>query len=199
MWVFSYQNWRSGIDNCAFILINFLFTNNNLYGKNFKRKWGIKKLEIFEVTEGYSSGIGGIAGYAYRFFLKTSFGYLGSLVIIQSLSAVTGACLMMRKDVFSEVEGFNEIYPLAVSNIDICLKTREKGYLVVYTPYTELYHYELKTRGFDDAPEKQERFKKEIELFKKKWGYILENGDPYYNPNLTIEKENFSYAIQSRV
>jgi GT2 family glycosyltransferase len=144
-------------------------------------------------------GIGGMAGHAHRFFSKTSFGYFGRLVIVQNLSAVTGACLMMRKDVFSEVEGFDERYPLAVSDVDICLKAREKGYLVVLTPYAELYHYESKSRGFDDTPEKQERFKKEIGLFKMKFGYILENGDPYYNPNLTLEKEDFSYAIRSRV
>jgi len=144
-------------------------------------------------------GIGGMAGHAHRFFSKTSFGYFGKLVLVQNLSAVTGACLMMRKDVFSEVEGFDERYPLAVSDVDICLKARERGYLVVFTPYAELYHYESKSRGFDDTPEKQERLKKEIELFKMKFGYILENGDPYYNPNLTLEKEDFSYAIQSRV
>lgn len=74
-------------------------------------------------------------------------------------------------------------------------KSKRKGYLVVWTPYAELYHYESKSRGYDDTPEKQERFKKEIELFKKKWGHILENGDPYYNPNLTLEKEDFSIKI----
>jgi len=102
---------------------------------------------------------------------------------------------MMRKDVFNEVEGFDEGYPLAFNDVDICLKVREKGYLVVWTSYAELYHYESKSRGYDDTPEKQERFKKEIELFKKKWGHILEKGDPYYNPNLTLEKWDFSIKI----
>ena len=137
-------------------------------------------------------GIGGIAGHSHKFFPRASFGYFRRLVVVQNLSAVTGACLMMRKDVFNEVEGFDEGYPLAFSDVDICLKVREKGYLVVWTPYAELYHHESKSRGYEDTPEKQERFKKEIELFKKKWGHILEKGDPYYNPNLTLEKEDFS-------
>jgi GT2 family glycosyltransferase len=144
-------------------------------------------------------GIGGIAEHSHRYFSKNSFGYFGRLGIVQNLSAVTGACLMMRKDVFKEVEGFDERYPLAFGDVDICLKAREKGYLVVFTPFAELYHYKSKTRGYEDTPEKQERFNKEIELFRKKWGYILESGDPYYNPNLNLDREDFSYAIQSRV
>jgi Predicted glycosyltransferases len=140
-------------------------------------------------------GMGGIAGHPHRVFPRASFGYFGRLVVVQNLSAVTGACLMMRKSVFNEVEGFDEGYPLAFGDVDICLKVREKGYLVVWTPYAELYHYESKSRGYDDTPEKQERFKKEIELFKKKWGHILEKGDPYYNPNLTLEKWDFSIKI----
>ncbi|AEE14040.1 glycosyl transferase family 2 [Thermodesulfobium narugense DSM 14796] len=144
-------------------------------------------------------GVGGIAGHAHRFFPKDSPGYFGRLSIVQNFSAVTGACLMMRKDVFVEVGGFDDEYPLAVSDVDICLKVRKKGYLVVWTPYAELYHYESKTRGYEDTPEKQERFKREINLFKSKWGDILEKGDPYYNPNLTLDREDFSYAEVSRV
>jgi len=140
-------------------------------------------------------GIGGKVGHSHRFFPRVSYGNVGRLVVVQNLSAVTGACLMMRKDIFNEVEGFDERYPLALSDIDICLKVREKGYLVVWTPYAELYHYESKSRGYEDTPEKQERFKKEIELFKKKWGHILEKGDPYYNPNLTLDREDFSIKI----
>ncbi|MFP3256956.1 MAG: glycosyltransferase [Candidatus Nanopusillus acidilobi] len=140
-------------------------------------------------------GIGGIAGHSHRLFPRASFGYFGRLVVVQNLSAVTGACLMMRKDVFNEVEGFDEGYSVAFNDVDICVKVREKGYLVVWTPYAELYHHESKTRGYEDTPEKQERFKKEIELFKKKWGHILEKGDPYYNPNLTLDREDFSSEL----
>jgi len=140
-------------------------------------------------------GIGGIAGHSHRYFSKYSFGYFRKLGIVQNLSAVTGACLMMRKGVFNEVEGFDERYPLALSDVDICLKARERGYLVVFTPFAELYHYENKTRGYEDTPEKKERNNKEIELFRKKWGYILEKGDPYYNTNLTLDREDFSIRI----
>ncbi len=140
-------------------------------------------------------GIGGMVGHAHRFFPKNSPGHFGRLAIVQNLSAVTGACLMMRKEVFNEIDGFDESYPLAVSDVDICLKAIDKGYLVVWTPYAELYHHELKTRGYDDTPEKQLRSQKEIELFKSKWGKYLEKGDPYYNPNLTLDREDFSIKL----
>lgn len=140
-------------------------------------------------------GIGGVADHAFRYMNKDSDGYFGRLKIVQNLSAVTGACLMMRKEVFNEIDGFDEGYPLAVSDVDICLKVIEKGYLVVWTPYVELYHHELKTRGYDDTKEKQERFNKEIELFKSKWGNYLEKGDSYYNPNLTLGKYDFSIKL----
>ncbi len=137
-------------------------------------------------------GIGAVADHAFRYMNKDSDGYFGRLKIVQNLSAVTGACLMMRKEVFSEVKGFDENYPIAYNDIDLCLKVRDKGYLVVWTPYAELYHYEFQTRGLDDNLEKQERVKKEIELFKRKWGKYLEKGDPYYNPNFTLIKTDFS-------
>ena len=140
-------------------------------------------------------GIGGIAGHAHKFFPKDSSGYFDRLMIVQNLSAVTGACLMMRKEIFNYVEGFDEGYTLAFNDVDICLKIRERGYLIVWTPYAELYHYESKTRGYEDTPEKQERFRMEMERFWRKWYKVLEKGDPYYNPNLTLTKEDFSIRI----
>lgn len=139
--------------------------------------------------------IGGIAAHAHRQFPKDSPGYMGRLMVVQNLSAVTAACLMTRKKVFEEVGGFDEGYRLAYGDVDLCLKIREKGYLVVWTPFAELYHYESKTRGYEDTPEKQRRFAEEIELFKQRWGKVLEEGDPYYNPNLTLEKEDFSLSV----
>lgn len=111
------------------------------------------------------------------------------------MSPVTGACMFVRRGVFEEVGGFDEGYPFAFNDIDLCMKIRGKGYLIIWTPYAELYHYENKSRGHEDTPEKLERFRKEIELFKQKWGHILEKGDPYYNPNLTLEREDFSIKI----
>lgn len=140
-------------------------------------------------------GIGGVAGHSHKDYNGNDFGYYNRLKITQNLSAVTGACLMMRKEVFAQVGGFDESYPYAFNDVDLCMKIRNKGYLILFTPYAELYHYESKTRGYEDTPEKLKRFYKEIELFKKKWGDVLEKGDPYYSPNLTLDKEDFSIRI----
>ena len=120
---------------------------------------------------------------------------MGRLQCVQNLSAVTAACLMMRKTVFAEVGGFDEEYSVAFNDVDLCLKIRQKGYLILWTPYAELYHFESKTRGLEDTPRKQERFKKEIELFKKKWESELVKGDPYYSLNLTLKKADFSIRL----
>ena len=140
-------------------------------------------------------GLGGVAGHSHKFSGKTSLGYFGRLKIIQNLSAVTAACLMTKKTVFEEVGGFDENCSYAFNDVDFCLKIRERGYLIVYTPYAELYHHESLSRGFENTPEKKERFKKEIEYFQRKWKEVLAKGDPYYNPNLTLDREDFSIRI----
>ena len=81
---------------------------------------------------------------------------------------------------------------MAFNDVDLCLKVRDKGYWIVWTPFAELYHYESKTRGYDDTPEKQVMFQKECEMVRKKWKHVLERGDPFYSPNLTLDAENFS-------
>ena len=140
-------------------------------------------------------GMGGIAGHPQKHFHKKSQGYMKRLSIIQNVSAVTGACLMTRKEVFRETGGFDEGFPLAFNDVDLCLRIRGKGYLVIFTPYAELYHHESKTRGYEDTPEKQIRFQGEIDLFRRKWGKLLVNGDPYYNKNLTLNKTDLSIRI----
>ena len=137
-------------------------------------------------------GIEGIAIHLHKFFPRDSSGYFGRLKAIQNLNAVTGACLMMRREVFTEVGGFDERLSLAYNDVDLCLKTREKGYLIVWTPYAELYHHESKTRGYEDTNEKRDRIKKESDLFVKKWRELLKKGDPYFNPNLNFKKGDFS-------
>ena len=137
-------------------------------------------------------GICGVAGHAHKNFPRQATGYMGRLKIIQNISAVTGACMMMRRNVFDAVGGFDDRYMLAFNDVDLCLRIIEKNYRVVWTPYAELYHYESKTRGYEDTPEKQERFAREIVLFKSRWKAFLEQGDPCYNPNLTQEREDFS-------
>ncbi len=137
-------------------------------------------------------GIGDVAGHSHKGLSGDFAGYGGRLKVIQNVSAVTAACLMMRHDVFNEISGFDEDYILSFGDIDLCLKLREKGYLIVWTPYAELYHYESKTRGYEDTPEKEKRFFREVELFHKKWKFVMKKGDPYYNRNLTPDREDFS-------
>jgi O-antigen biosynthesis protein len=143
-------------------------------------------------------GIGGIAGHVHKYVSRQSFGYFGRLMQPQNLSAVTAACLMIKKDVFNEVQGFNQNFQLAFGDIDLCLKVRKKGYLVVWTPYAELYHYESRTRGYEDTLAKQNRFEEERACFLEYWKGFLEEGDPYYNPSLNLNHEDYSIDTQIR-
>lgn len=138
-------------------------------------------------------GIGGVAGHSHRYKSANNVGYFARASIAQNLSACTAACLMMRKAVFNEVGGLDEEYAVAFNDVDLCMAIRKKGYLIVFTPYSELYHYESKSRGLEDTPEKQKRFAGEIKRFQSKWQAELDKGDPYYNPNLTLVSEDFSF------
>ena len=110
----------------------------------------------------------------------------------QDLSAVTAACMMVRRSLFEQLGGFTEQLAVAFNDVDFCLRAREIGYLVVYDPYVELYHYESKTRGAEDTQEKVRRFQTEIEYMRTRWISVLKNGDPYYNRNLSLKKWNYS-------
>lgn len=137
-------------------------------------------------------GFGGVAGHAFIGQDRDDNGYFSRIISVQDLSAVTAACLMVRRSVFDEVEGLNEEFKVAFNDIDFCLKVRKAGYLVVYNPYAQFYHYESKSRGQEDSADKVARFQQEIGLFGDRWGELLEHGDPYYNPNLTLDKADFS-------
>ncbi|WOE69442.1 glycosyltransferase [Hydrogenimonas thermophila] len=138
-------------------------------------------------------GIGGVAGHSHKYFTKKDVGYFARPHITQNLSALTAALFMVKKRVFEEVKGLDENnLKVAFNDVDFCLKVKEKGYLNVFTPWAEAYHHESKSRGAEDTPEKQERFKKEVEFMQNKWKDILVKGDPYYNPNLTLDREDFS-------
>lgn len=137
-------------------------------------------------------GFGGIAGHAFIGQDRDDNGYFSRILSVQDLSAVTAACLMVRRRVFEEVDGLNEEFKVAFNDIDFCLKVRKADYLVVYNPYAQFYHYESKSRGLEDSADKVARFQQEIALFGERWGDILEKGDPYYNPNLTLDKADFS-------
>lgn len=137
-------------------------------------------------------GLGGIAGHSFIGKPMNDPGYFGRILCAQDLSAVTAACLMVKKEIFNQVNGLSEDLKVAFNDIDFCLKVRRKGYLVVYNPYAILYHYESKSRGAEDSPEKIQRFNSEIQNFRGKWPEILSKGDPYYNPNLTYMGESYT-------
>jgi glycosyltransferase involved in cell wall biosynthesis len=137
-------------------------------------------------------GLGGVAGHSHKYFLRGSIGYFRRLILIQNLSAVTAACLVIRKSVFHEVGGLDEKnLTVAFNDVDLCLKVREAGYRNLWTPYAELYHHESVSRGHEDTPEKVKRFQSEIHHMKEKWGDKL-LWDPFYNENLTRDREDFS-------
>lgn len=138
-------------------------------------------------------GINHVAGHAHKGWKKTDDGYAARLTIAQNMSGVTGACLMLRRDVFDEVNGLDEEFKVSFNDVDMCLRIREKGYLIVFTPYAELYHYESKSRGYDEKDKaKEERYKREEKRLRDRWEYEL-NHDPYYNKNLTLKREDFSF------
>ena len=137
-------------------------------------------------------GVGGIAGHSHRYFNRNDCGYAFRLSIAQNLTAVTAACMLIRKDIFDQTEGFDEGFAVALNDVDLCMKIRAARYLIVWTPYAELYHYESKSRGCDDTAEKIKIFEEERKRFGIKWEKELKAGDPYYNPNLTLDQEDFS-------
>ena len=139
-------------------------------------------------------GIGGVAGHSHKYFNRDEHGYFSRLKIIQNVSAVTAACLLVRKAVYEEVCGMNERLAVAFNDVDFCLKVREAGYRNIWTPYAELYHHESISRGYEDTPAKQKRFSKEVSLMKMLWQGKLDQ-DPYYNPNLTKDHENFAIGL----
>ncbi|MBQ9765459.1 MAG: glycosyltransferase family 2 protein [Lachnospiraceae bacterium] len=132
------------------------------------------------------------AGHTHYGCTKDNLGYMGKLFYAQNVSAVTGACLLTSKSLYDELGGLDEIFTVAFNDVDYCLRVREKGKLIVFTPYAELYHYESKSRGFEDTKEKKERFENEVKLFRDRHSEILKKGDPYYNPNFTLNRADYS-------
>lgn len=137
-------------------------------------------------------GIGGVAGHSHKYFDKEEHGYFSRLDIIQNVSAVTGACLMVKKSLYIEFNGLNEKeLTIAFNDVDFCLRLREKNYFNIYTPYAEAYHHESISRGSEDDPKKITRFNKEVHYMMDRHKDILKDGDPFYNKNLTLENEDF--------
>ncbi len=132
------------------------------------------------------------AGHSHYKQPKANLGYMGRLCYAQNVSAVTGACLLVKKALFEEVGGLEESFAISLNDVDFCLKLREKGYLNVFTPFAECFHYESISRGLDDQGEKAERYNRESEQFRTKWKEVLDAGDPYYNPNFSLDRSDFS-------
>ena len=136
-------------------------------------------------------GLGGYAAHSHRGLNGNAAGYFNRAQIRQNLSAVTGACMMVRKSVFMAVNGFDEDFAVAYNDVDFCLRVQANGYRNIYTPFACLMHHESKTRGDDSTGSKKKRFEKEKSLLVERWGGVIEY-DPAYNPNLTRSREDFS-------
>jgi GT2 family glycosyltransferase len=134
------------------------------------------------------------AGHTHYKAPQQHLGYMGRLCYAQDVSAVTAACLLVKKSLFDEVGGFDESFTVAFNDVDLCMKFRDKGYLNIFTPFAEMYHYESKTRGMEEG-EKLRRFEREVAAFRGKWKKDLDAGDPYYNPNFTLDAADYSLKM----
>ena len=143
-------------------------------------------------------GFGGFAGHISTGIHKNSFGYMVRARINSNYSAVTAACMMVKREVFEEVGGFTEDFKVGINDVDFCLKVRETGKLVVFNAHSLWYHYESKSRGYETTPEKQRRFEEEIRLFRERWSRVLEEGDPYYNKNFIVELGPFMLGAPTK-
>ena len=208
--------WKSGFNYSA--LNNFGFTfakgdyilclNNDvtvitpdwlerMIGQCQRKEVGIVGVKLYYPDDtiqhaGVIIGIGGVAGAMFVGMARERSGYLRKAILQQDLSAVTAACMMVDRKAWEGAGGFNEDLAVAFNDIDFCLKVRREGYLVVYEPNVELYHYESKSRGYEDTPEKQKRFLSEINYMKAHWSEILTKGDPYYNENFSLNTCNYT-------
>ena len=136
-------------------------------------------------------GLGGVAGHSHKGFKRGEVGFMYRTTIAQNLSAVTAACMMLPRYVYEEVGGLDETFEVAFNDVDMCMRIRKAGYLIVFTPYAEMYHCESKSRGIENTPTKRKRFEGEVFRFKERWAKELKDGDPYYNINLTLDNEKF--------
>ena len=208
--------WKSGFNYSA--LNNFGFTfakgdyilclNNDvtvitpdwlerMIGQCQRKEVGIVGVKLYYPDDtiqhaGVIIGIGGVAGAMFVGMARERSGYLRKAILQQDLSAVTAAYMMVDRKAWEGAGGFNEDLAVAFNDIDFCLKVRREGYLVVYEPNVELYHYESKSRGYEDTPEKQKRFLSEINYMKAHWSEILTKGDPYYNENFSLNTCNYT-------
>lgn len=135
------------------------------------------------------------AGHVHYRQKRENLGYMGRLCYAQNMTAVTGACLMVKRSLYEEAGGLEEDFAVSLNDVDFCLKLRRMGYLNVFTPFAELYHFESISRGLDDQGEKAERYNDESARFREKWEKELAAGDPYFNPNFSLDKPDFSLRV----
>ena len=142
---------------------------------------------------GIVTGLGGYAGHSHKYRPRTSGGYMFRAATVQDFSAVTAACLLVRAEVFDALNGLDEGFTVAFNDVDFCLRARRAGWRVVWTPYAQLYHYESKSRGIDEKDKaKKARFAGEQKRLTERFGRENLTRDPYYNPGLTLDREDFS-------
>ena len=132
------------------------------------------------------------AGHTHYRIPEANVGYMGRLCYAQDVTAVTGACMMVSKALYEELGGLDESFTVALNDVDFCLRVREKGFLNIFTPFAELYHYEAKSRGSDNKDERALRYQQESDRFRVKWADALAKGDPYYNPNFSLDHSDFT-------
>ena len=186
-----------------------LFLNNDVYG-TLGTEWLTEMLGVVQRTDvaavgarlyypdmkiqsaGIVIGIGGVAGSVFTDLKKGHSGYMHKAALMQDLSAVTAACMMTKKELFIQAGGFEEKLAVAFNDVDLCLRLGEMGFRIVYDPYAELIHDESRTRGAEDTKEKTRRFQNEIEYMRTEYETLLKEGDPCYNPNLSLKKWNYS-------
>ena len=147
---------------------------------------------------GLNPNLGGLFGHAHKYFPQGNFGYRNRLATAHRVAAVTGACLVTSRDLWTSLKGLNESLAVAYNDVDFCLRVREAGYDVIWTPFAELIHHESLSRGYDEHPKEGDRLFQEANLLTDLWVNFLEN-DPAYSPNLTIEDTNFSLSDQPRI
>jgi glycosyltransferase involved in cell wall biosynthesis len=143
-------------------------------------------------------GIDGVAGHNHKGLVREDPGYFNRAILSQNVSAVTAACMLVRRDVFNLVGGFDDKLSVAFNDVDFCLRIRAAGFRVVYEARAEAFHYESATRGYETTPERLSRFERERSLMKARWGRNLDF-DPYYNPNLSLMTEDFSLSFPPRM
>jgi GT2 family glycosyltransferase len=138
-------------------------------------------------------GLKGLAGHVYISVPNDTVGYMGKLQIAQNMTAVTAACMMVKKHTFEEIDRFSPEFPNSFNDVDLCLKLRKAGLLIVWTPYAEAYHLESRSRGYYTTSKRKNELNNETLLFKRKWEEEFAKGDPYYNNNFSLDRTAYNF------